>query len=424
MPITQAMCADTVQIRHPFASAPACTPYNDRAVILAALGADEDTCRLLLPILGAPFDGFDATEGASQATLPWEDEPFVSSWDAYHRESTDRGVLPVLTQRLPQLAFPIEHGISATPAYLAATRRGVSDSSRSTALTLIEPDHLRLRVHPTIVGRVPVLITGTRDDFVALVRAFVHRNEPVAVPASMGACFVAGYNNWDRVALYHNQWTHSTQRDGGDVSDTAWSRAFASFAADKSKYQDRFIILSDGPYSDTPASALGLESGVWRTLSLRIRLEHECAHYVTRRLFGAMRLTILDELVADHAGLVRATGQFSAAWFLRFLGLERAPEYRSGGRLQNYLGANHITAEALAILYETIVRAAAAVEQADTALRIGRHHTRTLADSACELVAIARLGIEVLAAPDGAERLMAGVLSQRAVSDSGVAENP
>ena len=75
----------------------------------------------------------------------------------------------------------------------------------------------------------------------------------------------------------------------------------------------------------------------WRHKSLIIRQEHECTHYFIRRMFSSMRNNIIDELIADYAGIVAAYGQFRADWFLRFLGLENSPVYGKEGRLQNYL---------------------------------------------------------------------------------------
>ena len=53
------------------------------------------------------------------------------------------------------------------------------------------------------------------------------------------------------------------------------------------------------------AADLGLARRPGARLSLVIRRDHECAHYLTRRLFGSMRNNLLDELIADYAGLDR-----------------------------------------------------------------------------------------------------------------------
>jgi hypothetical protein len=81
---------------------------------------------------------------------------------------------------------------------------------------------------------------------------------------------------------------------------------------------------------------MGLDEQEWLQLSLIIRLEHECIHYLTSRLFNLMRNNLLDELIADYGGIVAACGYYRADWFLRFLGLESFPDYRAGGRLENY----------------------------------------------------------------------------------------
>jgi len=75
---------------------------------------------------------------------------------------------------------------------------------------------------------------------------------------------------------------------------------------------------------------------VWK--DMRIRIEHECAHYFTRRCLGSVRNNALDEVIADYAGLVGALRRFRADWFLRFIGLEEADRYRPGARLENYRG--------------------------------------------------------------------------------------
>ena len=68
--------------------------------------------------------------------------------------------------------------------------------------------------------------------------------------------------------------------------ETDWAEEFKQLIHRKELYQDRFIILSDGFYSNIPASEIGLSESEWRRLSLTIRLEHECTHYFTRRIFN------------------------------------------------------------------------------------------------------------------------------------------
>ena len=87
------------------------------------------------------------------------------------------------------------------------------------------------------------MILGGRTDFVALVRALTMRNEPGPVPASMGAYMVSGLNNWDRIVEHRRRW----EAEGGDRSETGWQEEFRRLVPRKELYQDRFLIISDGP---------------------------------------------------------------------------------------------------------------------------------------------------------------------------------
>jgi hypothetical protein len=188
------------------------------------------------------------------------------------------------------------------------------------------------------------------------------RNEPVHIPASMGASTIAGYNNWDRIRQYRQAWE---AQQTWAASETAWQEEFKRLVPQKDLYQDRFILLSNGPYSCVSAPALGLSAPEWHRLSLIIRQEHECTHYFTRRVFASMRNNLLDELIADYMGIVAACGAFRADWFLHFVGLEDFPHYRQGGRLENYRGQPPLSAGAFIVLQRLVKAAAEQVEHFD-----------------------------------------------------------
>ncbi len=295
-------------------------------------------------------NAFEMKETASNG-VP-EDEPFIKVWRAYAAEAEEVGAFECLRNRLVQFRFSIAQGISATAAYIAATKRGEFPPNGED-LTLIAPDALRIEIHPTEAGHIPLLITENRSDFVSMVRALTKRNEPVPVPDSMGACMVAGYNNWDRVFSYRQEWERNHPQE-------LWEREFESFVLRKELYQDRFILLSDGPYSGVSAEAMGLPDEVWRAASLIIRREHECAHYYTRRVLGSMRNNLFDELIADCMGILEVAGRFRADWFLRFMGLEDFPHYRRGGRFDNY--TTGLSTDALRVLRHLLVAAARNLE--------------------------------------------------------------
>jgi hypothetical protein len=227
--------------------------------------------------------------------LQLADEPQLEEWARYAEEADRIGAFRALTAVFPQLRYPIRKGISETDGYHAAARSGAEPDGEATGLFLAAPDRVRLEIAPTIAGRIPILVVEERADFEALVRAFSERNVPVDVPASMGACLVRGLNDWDRVGAYRREW--ESRNPFGD-----WSAEFRALVPRKELCQDRFMILSrpGGPYR--------FSEDEWRPLSLSIRREHEATHYLTLRVAGAMRDSLVDELVADYVGLVRTFG--------------------------------------------------------------------------------------------------------------------
>lgn len=336
---------------------------------------------------------FDLGALGPDTVLPLPDEPFVEIWERWVGEARERGAFAVLSEHLPQLRFPIREGISQSEDYRAATLRGTppEDLAGATGLELERPDAIELEIHPSPAGRIPVLLVRGRAEFVALLQALGKRNEPDPVPDSQGALMIAGFNNWARIRELRSR-----------------GQEMAEILPRKELYQDRFILLSDGPYSAVPAAGLGLCNGEWREISLAIRRDHECAHYFTRRLFGSMRNHAQDELMADWAGLVAATGRFRAQWFLRFLGLEDYPSYRPGGRLDLYRGDPPLSDEAFRLLHDVIRSAALNLESFDAP-------TRTLEDRARMLTALASLRLDELASPEG-KSLLGGALSATAWS--------
>lgn len=369
-----------------------------RSSVLEAYGANPSQRQELLAYNENRFDHHSLT---FLPQFPLTPEPHVWAWEQYAAAAQAVGVFEALKQRLVQLQFPIREGISQTAAYQAATRKGlwVDAEDGTTGLSLQQPDQLQLKLHQSLAGPIPVLIAADREDFVALVQALTLRNEPKPVPDSMGACMIAGFNNWDRVYQYRQRWEaeHPT-----DCSEADWAKEFQRFIAQKSLYQDRFILLSSGPYSAVAAADLGLSAGEWQRLSLAIRLEHECTHYFTRRLFASMRNNLLDELIADYRGMVAATGCYRADWFLRFLGLDAFPATRPGGRLHNYRGQPPLCAGAFEVLKALVKSAAENLERFD------RNHADELArpdEQALMLIALTHLTLEELASQESDFRI-------------------
>jgi hypothetical protein len=299
------------------------------------LGATAAEVAELLAYNGNQFN----RSGVESIRYPLPDEPFVEAWRHYAEEVAQRGSFSIMTKYLVQLRYPIQHGISRDPEYLAATRQGRGFHSESTmGFVLKAPDRIHVSLHSTPAGHIPVIIADEREDFEALVRALARRNELVPVPASMGACMVAGYINWQRAF-------RAIERDG------------VTALADAARYQDRFILLSRGYYSGVTPRQAEVTEDEWRKFSLAIRREHECTHYFTRRVFSSMRNNVLDEILADYCGIVSATGGFRPEWMLLFFGLEDYPNYRSGARLENYKGNPPLSPGAWTILQGLVKQA-------------------------------------------------------------------
>ncbi len=272
-------------------------------------------------------------EAAAEPTdlqLPLADELHVECWAAYVDEARTRGAAATLSAHLAQLRFPIEHGISERADYRAATRK-LDGRFPPIAPGFADPEGIQLSLQPTAAGQVPVIRARHRADFEHLVRALGHRNEPVSVPASLGACIIGGLVNVDRLARHRD--AHHAR--GG--SDQEWPAAQRAFIADKRNYQDRVILLSEGPYAGVPAAEIGMADAAWQARSAVLRAAHECTHYLTARVLGSMRNALLDELAADFAGLLAAFGHYDEATAQRILGVHAALP-GPYARLRLYLG--------------------------------------------------------------------------------------
>lgn len=376
-----------------------------RIRVLRKYGALGDT---LDELLQYNADHFVAATAVTPRCLPLTDEEFVSSWVEYAKNAEKHKVFDFLKGRLTQLNFPIQKGISTTADYIAVNKRGelAETVGSATGLVLEQPGQLTLQIYQTDAGKIPILYTPHRNDFVSLVRALTMRNEPLTVPESMGACAVSGYNNWDRIRAYRTAWERGTMAAGSRASlkslDSEWKGEFLRLIPQKHLYQDRFLLLTAGYYSGVPPAALRLSDEEWRAKSLVIRREHECSHYFTRRVFSSMRNHLLDELIADYIGVVAAFGRFRAEWVLYFMGLEHFPAYRRGGRLENYCGNPPLSEAALRILQAIFVSAAESLERFTDhcADLLTRRYFRPLM-----ITALTKLTLEELADAESEERL-------------------
>ena len=366
--------------------------FNDpsfRRLVLLQLGADARQVEDLLSYNGNHFQHEMLTRPVQ---LPLADEESVHEWRAYALASAVSGAWLSIKAHIPQLHFPVRNGMSNNPEYLKATRNGapVTDMAGATGLELRRPDGLELLIHPTPAGHIPILIAREREDFESLLRAFLYRNEPREIPPSMGAAMIAGFNNWARVAKLRLAFdaAHPT------ASATDWQEEFGRIKPQRHLYQDRLILACDSPYSGV--------TQMDRASSLIIRCEHESVHYMTKRLLGSMKNNLLDELIADYAGIVAAAGVFRADWFLRFMGLEDYPRYREGGRFQNYLAGPPLPQDCVGLLRVLLVRAVENLAAFDAS---HLEQLRSPRGSALMPLVLSRMTLEVLASDRAGEIL-------------------
>jgi len=362
------------------------TSKEQRLSIFQSFGASDEDAEALLAYSSSSFS---PSARKPDLELPLEDELHLADWRGYAEEALQSSVPDALSKYLVQLRFPIQEGISGSESYRAATRKGQIDVAPG-GLEFSAPAKIELRIHPTAGGHIPVMVLEDRADFETMIRAIVRRNEPVEIPPSMGAAAVKGLNNWSRVLKIRDNWiAEDASRTGA-----SWNAAFKALNPPKAAYQDTLIILSQGAYSNTPAEEVGCEPADWIQKSFSIRLEHECAHYFCRRVYGSMHNNLRDELVADYAGIVAAEGHFRADWFLKFMGLNDDGVYDGEGRMDVYRGDPRLSDSAWSVMGKILVAAAKNLETADRKLE-----TRT-APRPFDLLAISDHWLESLAVID------------------------
>jgi hypothetical protein len=220
-------------------------------------------------------------------------------WQSLSQHEAQGGQLvELLSTGLPQLLLPQIPGISRTSLYRRLVVQGQHLRQPPPGLQpkgWERAEELRFQLVVHFCGAIPVLMTPCRNDFERLVRALGHRGEPASVDWAVNGIAVEGLTHW------HVQ---------GRVAQKAATR---------------LIVLHEAPYGSLSAATIpGKPSrGTWLQASVIWRLEHELTHLATSYFFGKMRLNLLDELIADAMGMVRALEIFNADLFLRCMGMEQ-----------------------------------------------------------------------------------------------------
>lgn len=241
-----------------------------------------------------------------------------------------RDALEALAKRFPQLYVAPAEG--AQDAHRLASGRGIAPSDSSLDHFVGSPLD-ELRTVDTPAGPVEVLFLANRADFETFLQVVGHKANPVPIARTVGAITYRGLADWVKVAEAHEAYLAS----GG----TDWGSEFVRLARTPGTFRSEIVVISEGPYSNVPASETPFETDEWTTISREIRLHHECAHVVCRRIMPEDILAVWDEVTADVVGLLCATKRYDAALATRFLGV--TAEGFAGGRLAEYLSEEQTT---------------------------------------------------------------------------------
>ena len=230
-----------------------------------------------------------------------------------------------LARCYPQLLLPVAAGMSETEAYKNAVLRGIIPEAEPIVPGTAEDTFEQV---DTAVGSVGIWTLAKREAFVLAVQALAYRCEPKPVPDAVGAQYIGGLINWEKIRARKAQYLLEGGQD--------WNREFRRFTSDKRNYTDSLILLSTGFYSNLPPEAVGLSPQKWKQKSMVIRKYHELTHFVYRKAWPGDVDVIRDEALADCVGIQAAFGSCNRELAERFLGI-RDGQALPDGRIRHYI---------------------------------------------------------------------------------------
>lgn len=235
-----------------------------------------------------------------------------------------KGAIESLAKRFPQMYVAPAEG--AQEVHRLAAGRGIAPEGADLAHFATNPED-ELRAVDTPAGPIEVLFLKERRDFETFLQVIGNKSQPVPISRTVGAITYRGLADWGAVAAARAEY----EAGGGED----WSAEFMRLAKQPGMFRAELIAISEGPYSNVPASETPYDEGEWVRVSREIRLHHECAHVVCRRLMPDDILPVWDEVTADVTGLLCATGGYDAGLAAKFLGVGAGGF--AGGRLTEYL---------------------------------------------------------------------------------------
>lgn len=342
------------------------------------------------------FNKFSLNDDYEVSTIVEDDG--IQFWkETLFNFSGRKDIFGILKECYSQLNFLIEKERDKIDLYIDVVLRGkMNDIKLEDYQKLEDSKNISFEVHESIAGKIPVLIIPRKEDFVKIVRSLVYKNNPVAIPSSMGAVLLNGLNNSKRLNMIKKNWLQNNPL--GD-----WNTEFLdNVMPNKSLYKDKMIILSTKPYSDVTANQLGLTEDLWNLYSVSIRKEHEFTHLYTLKKYGQATNNLHDELIADYIGIIKTTWNYNKMWMLTFMGLENYPHYREGARLENYLKESKLSSDDFRQLIKIVKNAIENIAIFDKC--VGK--LKSTRDQMCRIDALCEIGLIDLASAKGAELLI------------------
>ena len=144
-----------------------------------------------------------------------------------------------------------------------------------------------LREVSTPAGPVEVLFLRERADYETFLQIVGHKASPMPIARTVGAITYRGIADWVKVAEARSAYLAAGGND--------WSAEFARLAKQPGTFRSELVVISEGPYSNVPASETPYGEGEWLHISREVRLHHECAHVVCRRMMPESILPVWDE---------------------------------------------------------------------------------------------------------------------------------
>ncbi len=249
-----------------------------------------------------------------------------------NNELCGREAIESLADIYRQIYVRPEEGASAK--YADIVQRGQDPEDRDLS-HFITDENDRLAYVDTPAGDVLTVTLTKREDFETIIRIMANKCEPVAIPATQGASILDGVINWRKIERHRDEYLKEAELNGTEAD---WNAEFRNFTSNKRNFKDALIILSTGPYSAVHGSRFGISDEEWKIDSGKIRLCHECTHFICRNLYPDKKDAVWDELVADAVGIYAAFKRLDIEMEKIFLGIE-GNSY-TGGRLENYMDAD------------------------------------------------------------------------------------